>query len=117
MNAWTYDWVAVRRDGSTLNRWNLDGSENRPDPWYTTQFHLTSCQPGVDPVSIYVPKGAVFRYARRYKLHPDGDRVSGLFYVAGWQMPDDLHGCYLFALPNGRFELHSSFDHNPRWEE
>lgn len=100
MNQWTYHWRAFHHDGTMVERWNPDGSENRPDPWRVAQFHLWSIQPGVAPVSLYVPKGARFAWERR---HLPG---QGMAYVAGWSWPDDPdHGCCVVCRPDGGFEL------------
>lgn len=107
-----YDWTAMLRDGSTITRWNADGTENEPDPWYTTQFHLAGS--GEPPVSLYVPRGAEFKYARRHRVGPEGVSNTTI-YVMGWQWPDDPnYGCFIYCLPDGRIELSNSFHHQPR---
>ena len=91
-------WTAITRDGRAIERWNADGTENRPDPWHTCQFHAA----GDLAASLYVPKGAQFRYERRH---------GAVVWIAGWAWPDDNHGCFLYALADGRVILH----HEATW--
>jgi hypothetical protein len=96
-------WDAYQDDGSTVERWSLEGVEQIAPPWTTRQFHLyTLHKPLVNSV-LHVPRGAEFRCGMR-----------GNVFVAGWEMPDSL-GAWLFLSPSCEIELAPWEAHRPRF--
>ena len=123
-----YNWHAVQDNGQVIERWNVDGSENKLTDfaWTTRQFHLFPQSDGTLPTfSIFVPKGAQFRYVKR--VHRDtsvssdgqmgelGDPVD-ITYLFGWAMPDQEVSQYIFVLPDNRIECSTDWNHTTRFE-
>lgn len=116
-----YNWWAIQDDGTEVNRWNPDGTENVPDPWLTRQMHFIPEKS--DPVfSVFVPKGAMLKYCKRRHADFGEDlqligRGLDTIYVFGWVFPDFPEAaCYTFLLPDGRMEQSNDFNHTTRYE-
>lgn len=122
-----YNWHCITDGGDVVCRWDADGAENVPDPWRTRQFHLFPTNDRSLPVvSIFVPKGARFRYVKRkhidYGTGSSGEFVlqggdRDVIYVYGWEHPDEpTMACYTFLLPDGRIEQSNDWAHVTRYE-
>lgn len=119
-----YAWVAVQRDGTILQRWNSDNTENVPDPHNTAELHLLPAPewPHLRPFSLFLTRSQKLIYKKR--RHMDSgqsgggeDHDSTVFVVGYEQEIDHAHfSAYAFLLPDGRIEWCSSFNHNTVFE-
>lgn len=126
-----YNWHAIQDDGLVLTRWDAEGTEQKPDPWRTRQFHIFPTSDRRFPVvSVFIPKGMKFVYLKRkhidnvspgagVDLSTLAPEVKDVIYIFGWVHPDEPSiACYTMLLPDGRIEQTNDLaNHVTRYEK
>lgn len=120
-----YAWVAIQHDGTMVQRWNADGTENAPSKSNTKEFHLLPAPdalPCLRPFSLFLKPEQLLIFNKR--RHVDGgsggqvEDLSSVVYVVGYE--EDLgfahFASYAALLPDGRVEWSSSLNHITRHE-
>lgn len=117
-----YTWVAIQRDGSTVERWNEDGTENRPDPYNTAEFHMMpipDIAPHLRPVSLFLGKTQKLIYVKRRhmesspsmtNLHEDPGSVVFVIGVEDERPNGEYFSMFWYLLPDGRMEISHDFN-------
>ena len=122
-----YSWYAVQRDGSIIQRWNEDQTENIPDANNTVEFHLLPSpeyiQKGGKTFSLFLKKEQrlIFRKRRHMDSSAGGDPIEdkeSVVYIVGYEEDHEFthFSSYCALLPDGRIEFSSEYNHITRYE-
>lgn len=121
-----YSWVAVYSDGTVLEQFNDDGTENKYpaiDRSKLAHFLFVDRDTGIPHVAIYLRKGQQLICRRRTRLHFGSsvllDNATGeikarweeAFWIAGWH--ENRNGvnvqCVIILFDDGRIEVLDKF--------
>lgn len=83
-----YDWVAVYEDGSTLEQYNEDGSENRYADIQrkrVTEFHLRSRTQNRTLLAVEITAEDRLIYRRRNSMNGVSGEKNWTIFMVGWQ--------------------------------
>jgi hypothetical protein len=118
-----YSWIAINRDGSVIQRWNSDGTQNLPKYNETAEFHLLpspeGLAKGLKPFSLFLTKDQ--RLIFKLRTHHDATNAnttptfdqSSVVYIVGYE--EDQNNAYFSSycalLPDGRVEWSHDLNH------
>lgn len=122
-----FSWIAINRDGTSIQRWNSDGSQNLPKYNETAEFHLLpspeALERGFKPFSLFLTKDQrlIFKIRKHYdavnNAEPTLDQ-SSVIYIVGLEEDhnDTYFSSYCALLPDGRIEWSHDFNNITMYE-